>query len=146
MTGRIRTPANQFTKLRNAKIGMPQDAAFVLQNARIEHGELGARVEFGTFFGRDDVPGLRRLNAHPLAWTPSTNGVVSANRVRLIRSSADFAIYRANLRRDRMNGRFHFTRRNRAKAIPWSGFDEDNKRTRRDDRQKPDGGDDKLSR
>ncbi|HEY0050520.1 MAG TPA: M20/M25/M40 family metallo-hydrolase, partial [Pyrinomonadaceae bacterium] len=53
-------------------------------------------------------PTYDRLNAYPLAWTPSTSGAVSGNPLVVsIRSNADFAKYRGKLKGAVvLNGRF----------------------------------------
>jgi carboxypeptidase Q len=81
-----------------------------LQNVQLESwGNWGKGWSVDKFSAEMLEPTYDRLNAYPLAWTPSTGGVVSGKpTVVSIRSSADFEKYRGKLRGAIvMNGRFN---------------------------------------
>ena len=89
--------------------------------------------------------GGERLNAHPLAWTPSTNGVVSGEPTLVtIRSNADFAAYRGKLKGAIvMNGRVTFPTPESRKGDPIKRLSDDELRKKEgviDVAKDPDGG------
>lgn len=71
-----------------------------LENVQLEPwGEWGKGWSFEKFSIEMIEPTYDRLNAYPLAWTPSTNGTVSGKPVLVaIRSPADFEKYRGKLK------------------------------------------------
>jgi hypothetical protein len=81
-----------------------------LQNVQLESwGNWGKGWSVDKFSIEMLEPTYDRLNAYPLAWTPSTSGTVAGKpTVVSIRSSADFEKYRGKLRGAIvMNGRFN---------------------------------------
>ena len=81
-----------------------------LQNVQLESwGNWGKGWSADKFSLEMLEPTYDRLNAYPLAWTPSTGGAVSGKPTLVsIRSNADFAKYRGQLRGAIvMNGRFN---------------------------------------
>ena len=87
--------------LKNAKSWMRDKMmALGLQNVQIEPwGTWGQGWDLERFSVEMTAPTYERINAHPLAWTPSTNGVVSGEPVIVsVRSNADFEKYRGKLR------------------------------------------------
>ncbi len=70
-----------------------------LQNAQLEAwGTFGKGWSVEKFSAEMIEPTYDRLNVYPLAWTPSTNGIISGQPVVVnIRSKADFDKYRGKL-------------------------------------------------
>jgi hypothetical protein len=94
---------------------------FGLENVQIEPwGKWGQGWNLERFSVEMTAPTYERLNAHPLAWTPSTNGVVSGEPVVVsIRSNADFANYKGKLKGAIvMNGRVNFPTSEQRKGDP----------------------------
>lgn len=98
--------------LKNAKAWMRDKMiALGLQNVKIEPwGTWGEGWDLERYSVEMTAPTYERLNAHPLAWTPSTGGVVSGEPVIVtVRSKADFEKYKGKLRGAIvMNGRTAF--------------------------------------
>lgn len=95
-----------------------------LQNVQLEPwGTFGQGWSVENFSVEVTEPQYDRLNAYPLSWTPSTNGVVSGTPVIVsIRSKEDFDKYRGKLKNAIvMNGRFDLN-------TPGSRFEEPSKR------------------
>ena len=71
-----------------------------LQNVQIEPwGTWGQGWDLERFSVEMTAPTYDRINAYPLAWTPSTNGVVAGEPIIVsIRSNADFDKYRGKLK------------------------------------------------
>ncbi|HEX8370926.1 MAG TPA: M20/M25/M40 family metallo-hydrolase [Pyrinomonadaceae bacterium] len=79
------------------------------ENVQLEaYGNWGKGWSVDKFSVEMFEPTYDRLNAYPLAWTPSTSGTISGKpTIVSIRSSADFAKYRGKLKGAIvMNGRF----------------------------------------
>jgi carboxypeptidase Q len=108
--------------LKNAKNWMRDKmTAFGLQNVQIEPwGTWGQGWDLERFSVEMTAPTYERLNAHPLAWTPSTNGVVSGEPIMVsIRANTDFANYRGKLKGAIvMNGRVAFNTPESRKGEP----------------------------
>nr|HQU94480.1 hypothetical protein [Pyrinomonadaceae bacterium] len=106
---------NRLTNSENLKKAKAWMAAkmteFGLENVQIEPwGTWGQGWNLERFSVEMTAPTYERLNAHPLAWTPSTNGIVSGEpTIVTIRSNADFANYKGKLKGAIvMNGRPNF--------------------------------------
>ncbi|MEO5859615.1 MAG: M20/M25/M40 family metallo-hydrolase [Pyrinomonadaceae bacterium] len=94
---------------------------FGLENVQIEPwGSWGQGWNLERFSVEMTAPTYERLNAHPLAWTPSTNGVVSGEpTVVAIRSKDDFEKYKGKLKGAIvMNGRVNFPTQEQRKGDP----------------------------
>jgi hypothetical protein len=86
--------------LRNAKAWMRDKmVALGFQNVQIEPwGTWGQGWNLERFSVEMTAPTYDRLVAYPLAWTPSTNGIVAGEPVYVsVRSSSDFAKYKGKL-------------------------------------------------
>lgn len=98
--------------LKRAKDWMRQQMiTFGLENVQLEEwGSWGSGWDLERFSAEMTAPTYERLHAHPLAWTPSTQGTVSGEPVIVsVRSPADFANYRGKLKGAIvMNGRVPF--------------------------------------
>ena len=71
-----------------------------LKNARLDPwGRFGQGWSIETYSVEMTAPGYDRINAMPLAWSPSTGGVIKGEPVIVsVRSKDDFAKYRGKLR------------------------------------------------
>jgi carboxypeptidase Q len=133
--------------LKNAKAWMRDKMASLgLQNAQIEPwGTWGQGWDLERFSVEMTAPTYERINAHPLAWTPSTNGVVSGEPIIVtVRTPADFEEYRGKLRgRIVMSGRPPFPTQESRKGDPVKRLSADElakKETAIDPTKDPDGG------
>lgn len=117
------------TNLKKAKTWMMSKMTeFGLQNVKAEPwGKWGQGWDLERFSVEMTAPTYERLNAHPLAWTPSTNGVVSGEPTLVtIRSAADFDKYRGKLKNAIvMNGRVEFPAPASRSGDPIKRFTED---------------------
>lgn len=119
---------------------------FGLENVRLEPwGTWGQGWNLERYSVEMIAPTYERLNAHPLAWTPSTNGIVTGEPLVVsIRSSADFANYRGKLKGAIvMNGRIAFPTAESRKADQFTRLTEEELRKKTeaiDPAKDPDGG------
>ncbi len=115
--------------LKNAKAWMRDKmTALGLQNVQIEPwGTWGQGWDLERFSVEMTAPTYERLNAYPLAWTPSTNGVVAGEPMIIsVRSNADFEKYRGKLRGAIvMNGRPPFPTPESRKGDPVKRYTDD---------------------
>ena len=112
--------------LKNAKTWMRDKmVALGLQNVQIEPwGSWGQGWDLERFSVEMTAPTYERINAHPLAWTPSTNGVVAGEPlIVMVRTPADFEQYRGKLRgRIVMSGRPAFPTQESRRGDPVKRF------------------------
>lgn len=133
--------------LKNAKVWMRDKMVELgFQNVEIEPwGTWGQGWNLERFSVEMTAPTYDRLIAYPLAWSPSTNGVVSGEPVVVsIRSNADFAKYKGTLKgKIVMNGRVNLPTPESRKGDPIKRItDEDlaKKESATDPAKDPDGG------
>jgi len=83
-----------------AEWAMQQMKAWGLQNVHLEKwGPFGYGWQIKKFYGALETPAYASLIGFPLAWTPGTNGPVTAEAVLApLHSEADFAKYRGKLK------------------------------------------------
>ncbi|MGH9949197.1 MAG: M20/M25/M40 family metallo-hydrolase [Pyrinomonadaceae bacterium] len=133
--------------LKNAKAWMRDKmSAFGFQNVQIEPwGSWGQSWNLERFSVEMTAPTYDRLNAYPLAWTSSTNGVIAGEPIVVsVRTSADFEKYKGKLKGAIvMNGRVSFPTPESRKGDPIKReTDEDltKKASAIDPAKDPDGG------
>lgn len=125
---------------------MSKMTEFGLENVQAEPwGSWGQGWDLERFSVEMTAPTYERLNAHPLAWTPSTNGVVSGEPTLVtIRSNADFANYKGKLKGAIvMNGRVNFPTPDSRKGDPVKRLSQDELKKKEaaiDPTKDPDGG------
>jgi carboxypeptidase Q len=83
-----------------AEWAMQQMKAWGLQNVHLEKwGPFGYGWQIKKFYGALETPAYASLIGFPLAWTPGTNGPVTAEAVLApLHSEADFAKYKGKLK------------------------------------------------
>ena len=83
-----------------AEWAMQQMKSWGLQNVHLEKwGPFGYGWQIKKFYGALETPAYASLIGFPLAWTPGTNGPVTAEAVLApLHSEADFAKYRGKLK------------------------------------------------
>src|ERR1700722_8111830 len=83
-----------------AEWAMQEMKAWGLQNVHLEKwGPFGYGWQIKKFYGALETPAYASLIGFPLAWTPGTNGPVTAEAVLApLHSEADFAQYRGKLK------------------------------------------------
>ncbi len=83
-----------------AEWAMQQMKAWGLQNVHLEKwGPFGYGWQIKKFYGALETPAYAALIGFPLAWTPGTNGPITAEAVLApLHSEADFVKYRGKLR------------------------------------------------
>src|SRR5271154_121388 len=83
-----------------AEWAMQQMKAWGLQNVHLEKwGPFGYGWQIKKFYGALETPAYASLIGFPLAWTPGTNGPVTADAVLApLHSEADFAKYKGKLK------------------------------------------------
>ena len=83
-----------------AEWAMQQMKAWGLQNVHLEKwGPFGYGWQIKKFYGALETPAYASLIGFPLAWTPGTNGPVTADAVLApLHSEEDFAKYRGKLK------------------------------------------------
>ena len=83
-----------------AEWAMQQMKAWGLQNVHLEKwGPFGDGWQIKKFYGALETPAYAALIGFPLAWTPGTNGPVTAEAVLApLHSEADFAKYKGKLK------------------------------------------------
>ena len=83
-----------------AEWAMQQMKAWGLQNVHLEKwGPFGYGWQIKKFYGALETPAYASLIGFPLAWTPGTNGPVTAEAVLApLHSEADFAKYKGRLK------------------------------------------------
>ena len=83
-----------------AEWAMQQLKSWGLQNVHLEKwGPFGDGWQIGKYYGALESPAYAALIGFPLAWTPGTNGPVTADAVLApLHSEADFAKYKGKLK------------------------------------------------
>ena len=82
-----------------AEWAMTQMKAWGLQNVHLEKWPFGYGWQIKKFYGAMETPAYAALIGFPLAWTPGTNGQISADAVWApIHSKEDFAKYKGKLK------------------------------------------------
>ncbi len=82
-----------------AEWAMKQMKAWGMQNVHLEPWPFGTGWQIKKFYGALESPAYAALIGFPLAWTPGTNGPVTADAVFApIHSKEDFAKYKGKLR------------------------------------------------
>ena len=83
-----------------AEWAMSQMKAWGMQNVHLEKwGPFGYGWQIKKFYGALETPAYASLIGFPLAWTPGTNGPVTADAILApLHSEADFAKYRGKLK------------------------------------------------
>ena len=82
-----------------AEWAMKQMKAWGLQNVHLEKWPFGTGWQIKKFYGAMETPAYAALIGFPLAWTPGTNGQISADAMWApIHSKDDFAKYHGKLK------------------------------------------------
>ena len=82
-----------------AEWAMKQMKEWGLQNVHLEKWPFGYGWQIKKFYGALESPAYAALNGFPLAWTPGTNGAVTADAMWApIHSKDDFAKYKGKLK------------------------------------------------
>ncbi|HEX6279748.1 MAG TPA: M20/M25/M40 family metallo-hydrolase [Pyrinomonadaceae bacterium] len=125
---------------------MSKMTEFGLENVRAEPwGNWGQGWNLERFSVEMTAPTYERLHAYPLAWTPSTNGIVSGEPISVsIRSKDDFEKYRGKLKGAIvMNGRVTFPTPESRAGDPFKRLTDEELRKKAaviDPAKDPDGG------
>jgi hypothetical protein len=82
-----------------AEWAMQQMKSWGLQNVHLEPWPFGYGWQIKKFYGAMETPAYAAFNGFPLAWTPGTNGQITADAVWApIHSKEDFAKYKGKLK------------------------------------------------